>query len=317
MIRRVANGSSRNAAAGAALGLPEGALLLVVLLWGSTFPLTKITFTEMHPAAFTFVRFALMLLLAFGVLLVRHRRAPERVPLRARASDLPRFILAGVTGYTLYQLFYVYGLERTSPFSSSLLIALVPLFTVVFVAFMGERTPTRGWIGLGIAVLGAVVFVSEKAGSLGTLLGDLLSLGAAVSFAIYSIANRPLVRDYPTETYTAYTLLAGSVPLLLACLPAALSQDWSRVSLSTWLIVVYLVALPVYIAYMLWNWAIARRGLALATGFSLLVPICSGVLSALLTGETFGAIKIVGSAIVLVGLVLPRLPIRSPTTVRS
>jgi drug/metabolite transporter (DMT)-like permease len=71
-----------------------------------------------------------------------------------------------------------------------------------------------------------------------------------------------------------------------------------------------MVVLPVYVAYMLWNWAIARRGAAAATSFSLLVPILSGILSALLFGEEFGIVKLLGAACVLAGLVVIRYPAR-------
>jgi drug/metabolite transporter (DMT)-like permease len=65
-----------------------------------------------------------------------------------------------------------------------------------------------------------------------------------------------------------------------------------------------------YVAYMLWNWAIARRGAATASTFGLLVPILSGVLSVLFFGEQFGLAKLFGAACVLAGLVIVRLPAR-------
>ncbi len=63
--------------------------------------------------------------------------------------------------------------------------------------------------------------------------------------------------------------------------------------------------LPVYAAYMLWNWAIRRRGVS-ATSWILLVPILSGVFSAIYHGEGFGPVKIAGAAVALLGLVLMR-----------
>ena len=125
------------------------------------------------------------------------------------------------------------------------------------------------------------------------------------------MVNRPLVRDYPPETYTAYTLLAGSLPLMLISTPAALAQDWGAVSALGWLAIIYMVILPVYVAYMIWNWAIARRGVAAATSFSLLVPIASGTLSAWLFGEQFGPLKLLGAALVLGGLMIIRAPSRA------
>lgn len=288
---------------------PELAQLLVVLLWASTFVVTKGAFAEITPLAFVFVRFALMTALAFAVLAAQSLRHPpaERAVLWAiRRADLPRFVAAGLTGYTLYQLGFVLGLDRTSPFSSSLLIAMVPLFTVAILALLGERPPGRALLGLGIAIAGVVVFLADKRGAAGTVLGDALSLGAAASFALYGVVNRPLARDYPAATYTAYTVLAGSVPLLALSTPAALAQDWGALSGRGWLAILYMVALPVYVAYMLWNWAIARRGAAAATSFSLLVPVVSGLLSALVFAERFGPAKLLGAALVLAGLLVLR-----------
>jgi drug/metabolite transporter (DMT)-like permease len=290
----------------AAVG-PELAQLVVVGLWASTFIVTKHAFAEMSPLAFAFVRFGLMIGLAFVVLAARGRSW------RLRRADLPRFMLVGLTGYTLYQLGFVLGLERTSPFSSSLLIAMVPLFTLVILAVRGEHTATRGWVGLAVALVGVVLFLADqwRRGTDGSLVGDALSVGAAVSFALYGVVNRPLARDYPPETYTAYTLLAGGVPLMLISTPSALAQNWGAISGLGWLEIVYMVVLPVYIAYMLWNWAIARRGAAAASSFSLLVPIASGSLSAWLFGEQFGLAKLAGAALVLAGLMIIRTPARA------
>ena len=69
---------------------------------------------------------------------------------------------------------------------------------------------------------------------------------------------------------------------------------------------------PVYVAYILWNWAIARRGVATATTFSLLVPIASGVLSVLFFGEEFSPAKLIGAGLVLAGLVIVRVRFARP-----
>jgi drug/metabolite transporter (DMT)-like permease len=282
---------------------PELAQLTVVMLWASTFVVAKAAFTEVSPLAFLFARFVIMVVLAFAVLLVLQRGAGRWV----ERSDWGLFVLAGLTGYTLYQLGFILGLSRTSPFSSSLLIAMVPLFTVLILAAMGESTPLQGWVGLGLALVGVALFLFEKRGaSAGTLLGDVLSIGAAVAFAIYGIITRPLVRKYPAETYTAWSVLAGTVPLLLVSLPDALRQDWQTVSLSGWLSIVYLAIFPVYIAYILWNFAIARRGVAKASSFGLLVPIVAGLLSAIFLEEPFGPLKLLGAGLVLAGLVIVR-----------
>jgi len=287
--------------------LPEIALLTVVLLWASTFVITKDAFERISPLAFAFIRFLLITVLAFGVLVVRGRSAQRARYWRVERADLPRFALAGLFGYTLYQLGFVLGLERTSPFSSSLLIAMVPLFTMLLVTLLGDRPPPVAWVGLGVAIAGVVVFLSDRGGG-GSWDGNLISLGAAVAFATYGVVNRPLVARYPPETVSAYTTLAGSVPLLLVSLPAARAQDWGSLGVGSWLVILYMVVLPVYVAYILWNWAIARRGVAIATSTALTVPVVSGVLSAIFYAEGFGTLKVLGATLALLGLLLMRLP---------
>jgi drug/metabolite transporter (DMT)-like permease len=183
---------------------------------------------------------------------------------------------------------------------------MVPFFTMVFLTFSGERPPRSAWLGLAVGLVGVMIFLADKIGSPGSLVGDALSLGAAVSFALYGLVNRPLVRSYAPEAYTAYALLAGTIPLLLISTPAAFSQNWGAISFWGWVGIIYMVTLPVYVAYMIWNWAIARRGAATATSLSLLVPILSGIFSALLFGEQFGFLKVLGGACVLAGLVIIR-----------
>lgn len=281
---------------------PELALLAVVVIFASTFIFGKQIFTEVSPLAFAAVRFIAITLLAFGVLAVSVRTGKAVWSIDRR--DIPRFAFAGVCAYCFYQLGFVLGLERTSAFSSSLLIGTVPLFTIALLAGLGERPPARAGVGVGIALVGAAVFLADKYGTPGTLVGDLLSVGSAISFAIYGIVNRPLVKRYPTATYSAYTVLAGAIPLVLISLPSALQQDWRAVSISSWLLIGYMVVLPVYVAYMVWNWAITRRGAAVASSYTLLVPVVSGLLSVTLYGETFDLEKLVGAALVLGGLVL-------------
>ena len=283
---------------------PELAIGTVVLLWSSTSLVTKATYAQVSPLAFVFARFSIALTIAFVVLFVRQRGGQWRVD----RADWPRFVWAGLTGYTFYQVGFALGLERTSPFSSTLLIAMAPLFTLLFLAAMREPTPLRVWLGIAVALTGMAIFLLDKRGDLsGSLTGDLFSAAAGASFAVYGIINRPLVARYPAETYSAWAVLAGAVPLLVLSLPAAIEQPWASVSRETGFGIVYLAIFPVYLAYILWNWSVARRGIAAVSASTLLAPVVSGVFSAIFFDEVFGPLKLLGAALVLAGLIIVRL----------
>lgn len=286
--------------------LPELALFFTVSLWASTFIVTKDAFTHFNVMAFVFVRFGLMIAMAFAILAVIRARNSETRTLPERA-DLFRYLGAGLAGFTVYQLGFNLGLDRTSIFSASLLISTSPLFTILILTLIGERPPAAAWIGVAVAVMGVAIFLSEKQGGEHSAAGDLLCIMAAIAFGVYGVINRPLVASYPAATYTAWTLLFGGVPLMLAALPAARDQNWGDLTGRSWLAVIYMVIFPVYVAYMLWNFGIARRGAAVATSFGLLVPVIAGVLSALLYDETFGPRKLIGAALVLGGLLFIRI----------
>ncbi|CAN5826848.1 DMT family transporter [soil metagenome] len=281
---------------------PEFALLTVIALWSSTFIVTKDQLDVFQPMAFIFVRFLLMMLMATAIMVIVSRGLP--VPER---RHIARFVAAGLTGYTFYQLGFVLGLDRTSVFATSLLISTSPLFTMIMLTIIGEKSPVLSWLGLAVAVVGVSVFLLDKRGGERSLEGDLLSIMAAVSFAIYGIINRPLAKAYSPATYTAWAVTLGTIPLLLASIPQALDQNWGDVSTTSWLAVLYMVIFPVYVAYMFWNYGIARRGAALASSFGLLVPILSGVLSAIIFDEQFGPLKLGGAALVLAGLMTIRV----------
>src|SRR5215218_7339013 len=95
---------------------PELALWAVVFIWASTFIAMKDAFTFIDPLPYTLFRFLWINLLAFAVLWAQHRRDGS-IPLAIRRRDLPRFLLASIPGYTLYQICSVLGLDHSSVFT--------------------------------------------------------------------------------------------------------------------------------------------------------------------------------------------------------
>lgn len=285
--------------------LPELAIGAVVLMWSSTAVTIKDLYDYMQPLAFTVTRFAIIC--AFALIMLAIFRARSGISIAIAREDWPRLVAASITGYSIYQFCYILGLDRTTAFASSILGSLTPIFTMVLVAFMGERSPLAAWIGVMIAFAGGLVFIAGNGGADGgSLTGNLLCAGAPLSFAIYSIISRPLVSKYAPPVFTAYTLVIGAIPIFILGAPEWRDQSWGDVPGHIWLVMLYLCIFPVYLAYQFWNYGIKHRGVTTTSAYSLAIPVLGGILAWLWLDESLGGIKLLGGALVLTGLVVMR-----------
>ena len=256
---------------------------------------------------FLFVRYLGLLALAWTVVAVRSRGG--ELPVRIERPDRPRVALAGVLGFSVYTTLSMVGLDYTTAFSNALLLATAPMFAALLLRGLGAEAIAPGqWPAMAVAFGGVALFLGEKVqgGWTSAGWGDLISLAAALFFAAYNVANRPLLARYPVPVVLAWTLTVGAVPVLLAALPRLPEQAWGAISPTAWLVVGWSTVMPVYVAYAIWVWVNHRDGVARTALFIYLVPIVGGVTSWLLLDEGFGRQKVAGALLTIGGLVLAR-----------
>jgi drug/metabolite transporter (DMT)-like permease len=278
------------------------ALFAVALMWASTFTLFKIAWRDFDPVAFTAVRFAAMFVFSIAVLGVSASRVwPRR-------ADLPALIASGLTGYFLYQMGFVLGLDRTSALASAILISTHPIFSVIVMWVLRKERPTRMEIGgVLIGFLGVAVFLRAWDAFAAARPGDLFSLGAAAAFGAYGVVNQPLTARYPPRELMSYGLALGGLLITLIGIPSMAAQDWGAVGPTSWAILAYATVGPVYLAYLLWNWAISHRGVPRTVVYGFLVPVLGGAIAVLALDERVGFEQVVGGLLVVGGLVVTRL----------
>ena len=282
--------------------LVDLALLSVALMWASTFTLFKIAWRDIDPVAFTAVRFAAMFVFSVAVLAIARTRVPPR------RADIPALIASGLTGYFLYQMGFVLGLDRTTALASAILISTHPIFSVVFVWLARKQRPrVSEVVGVVVGFIGVAVFLRAWDAFATARPGDLLSLGAAAAFGAYGVINQPLTIRYPSRELMSYGLAIGGLLVTIVGFPAVVAQDWSGIEPSSWLILAYATVGPVYLAYALWNWAIRHRGIPRTVVYGFLVPVLGGAIAILALDERAAIEQVVGSLLVLAGLVITRL----------
>ena len=144
----------------------------------------------------------------------------------------------------------------------------------------------------------------------GTLLGDLLSAGAALAWTVYSVGAKPLLAVHPPLQITALAMVLGTLPLLLIGGPALLAVEWGSLGPGTWLLLAYLSVGTIVVASFLWFWALARASTARVAAYSYLTPVLAAGISVALGQDAPSVSLAVGSLAVVAGVALTQLGLR-------
>lgn len=276
-------------------------LLFVSLVWGVNFAFVKFALTDFLPLSFTIVRFFVAALFLAAVMFV------TREPFAIEQRDRRAIVKLGFIGITLYNIFFMYGIKYTTASHSALFISLSPLFAVLLQARAGkERLTPAIALGLLLASTGVYLVISGRHGGFSFtaagLTGDLLTLCAAVLWALYTLQAKPLLEKYSAITITAYSMAAGSVLLLPIGLHELLKQSWTAVSPQSWAAFGFSAIVSAGIAFSLWYQGVRRIGVTRTVAYHYLVPFVAVVFAILFLGEHITLVQLAGGIAIIGGV---------------
>jgi drug/metabolite transporter (DMT)-like permease len=281
-------------------------LVTLCVIWGVNFSVIKVALAEIEPLAFNAFRFSLAAVTLFALL---RWRGPIPLP---HADDRVRIVFLGLLSNLVYQLFFIFGIDATLAGNASLVLATTPVWTLVLATILGQEQHSMAvWVGV-LATLGGMVFVvAGGAGATGYSgglpRGDLLLVGAAVTWSVYTVGTQDLARRYGALAVTSWTLWVGTVGIVVAGASSVARMDLGSVSLMAWVGVAYSGILAIAIAYLLWNVGLEHIGSARTAVFSNLVPVVALVTATLWLGERFSIFQLVGAAVIIGGVWLARV----------
>ena len=198
-------------------------LLTVVLLWSGNFTAMRYAIGSFHPLAFSSLRFGLGA--ALYALVVWWREGSLRIARRDFGAIL---LLAGV-GIFANQVAVIYAVQKAGAANVGMLMASAPIIAALLARRLGhERIGPRHLVGIAVAATGALLVLYGGGGVGGApLIGWLLGLVTAATWASYSVLLRPLMARYSAERLSAAVLLTGSAMLIPVSLPQLADQNWS------------------------------------------------------------------------------------------
>lgn len=272
------------------------AVLITVFIWGVSFINIKIAVSVIGPMTLGFLRFALASVLLWGI---KRRLAPET---RVAREDWGMMVWAGFIGVTLYFFFENNGVKLISAGSAAIIVAAIPVATLISEAIVLRRPLTPRVMGcalLSVLGVGMVTGIAPVPGE--NPMGYWFMGGAVVSWVVYCLISKGLFKRYSSLTITYYQTIVGTVLFV----PVMLFEhtDWGQVTPMIWMNVVILGVFASAIGFFLYLRAMDRLGVGMSSLYLNLIPIVTLLTSVVIMGEKVSWGQAGGAALVIAAVV--------------
>ena len=276
--------------------------MLAAFFWGANYAATKYAAEFMPPLLIVAIRFT-----AGGILMFCLLRILEPAD-RLKPKDLLLVAALGVLGVAVGQTAFTFGVSMTSAANTGLIFATAPIWGLLLGVMLGlERPAWRGIVGVGLSILGVGIVFYEGLGVEGTsLAGDLCVLLAAMAFGGYTVLSMPLLERHPPLTVATYSLLFGGLVVLVLSSPYLTGLQWASVGAGAWAAVAFSAVLATAFSFSAWQMGVSRIGANRVLVYQYLITVTGVASGIVFFDEVLGIEKLVGGAVILVGVYLAR-----------
>ncbi|MCI8608482.1 MAG: DMT family transporter [Firmicutes bacterium] len=277
------------------------AALLTIIIWGTTFISTKVVLEDFQPVEILFFRFLLGL---FALLVV----CPHRLKNVSRSQEL-LFAAAGLCGVCLYYLLENIALTFTLASNVGMMASVAPFFTAILAHLFlksEEKLRLRFFVGFVVAMAGIGLISFNGAKLQLNPLGDMLAVGAALIWAVYSLLSRKIGEfGYPVLLSTRRIFFYGILFMIPTLFFFDFQLDLSRFGdMKNLLNLLFLGLGASALCFVTWNFAVKALGAVKTSIYLYMVPVVTVVTSIIVLNEPITWISAAGMSLTIVGLVL-------------
>lgn len=271
--------------------------------WAANFIVVKAANEQIPPVTFAFLRFAI----AAGTLLValKWREGSMGLPRR----DVVPILGLGAIGFGAYQILWSIALQDIPAGDSALLIATTPVITALLAVRSGADTLTPAKLGGSLLSFGGVALIVASGAGLAfgaALVGDLLTLVAAVCWSIYTAFGAPILRRHSPLRTTAWAMVGGSIVMVVPGLAQAIGVEWGTIQPDAWAGLAFSALVPAGIANVVVFSAIRLLGPTRITAYQFLVPFIAVLFGAVFLSETVRIEQLIGGIVIVLGVAITR-----------
>ena len=225
------------------------ALFLVNVLYGAGHIIAKGVMPEfLTPSVFIFLRVSGAVIF-FWILALLYNN------FKIQSKDIPLFILCGLFGVAVNQLFFFHGLNLSSSFNSGIIMSMNPIMVGILSYFLLKEKPTLIKIaGVLLGASGAILLTLKGAvGNGDSIIGDLFLIINAMSYALYLVLAKPLMSRYAPITVITWVFTFGLffVCIFPSTIPDLVQTDFASIPSEIYLKIVYIIVGVTFFTYLL------------------------------------------------------------------
>ncbi|MDP2807162.1 MAG: EamA family transporter [bacterium] len=276
-------------------------LILTQIVISATYMMAKFALREFSPFSLGVYRFLLAGAVFAGLLLWR-----KKFILPAK-EDRKTFLLLAFLAVPLNQGLFLYGMKYTFAAHGALMYATTPIMVLLLSSlFLGERPTVIKITGIALGFIGIILVLFDSGIHLSakTIKGDLLLIVAVITWAVYTIISKTLLKKYPPLVVTGYALGLGALMFVPFGLPAVIRQDYGQITRNGILSLLYLALMTSVLGYLVWSWGLSKLEATKVSVFSNLQPIVAALLGWAFLSEPITLRFAIGAAVVIAGVFL-------------
>jgi drug/metabolite transporter (DMT)-like permease len=224
---------------------------------------------------------------------------------------LGRFLLCAATGVAINQILFVKGLTMTTSIHAALLILATPIFITILAAWILKEG--FGWnkvFGLMLGICGAVLLVLIKESTVqgsNVIVGDIMILINALSYAFYLVLVRPLMKAYTPIHVLRWVFTLGTIMILPFGLNQFMEADYSSFSTNVWIALTFVIIGATFLAYLLNIYALQHIGASITGAYIYSQPVFVALIAIAFLGEELNWQKCVAAVLIFAGVYLVNL----------
>jgi len=269
-------------------------------IWGGMYVVSKVVLEIVPPFALVTLRLVLGIITLAIVLLLRGFPSLPR-------NQLLQVIGVGFVGYGISLSLQFLGTKLSTAANGSLVTSATPAFVLLFAwLLLKESITPRRLLALALATLGVIAVIDPRSAQLNPslFLGNILLLGAAVTWALYSVLVRKVTQNMDVLVFSMLAFFGGLPVTIPAGAWEAGTTGFGEITMGVIGGILFLGVISTALAMVLWNTAFALVDASLASLTFFAQPVVGTFLGWLFLGEQITPLFLLGGLLIGLGLIV-------------